>query len=360
MPTQAHEHYLANRLFGSLDGLRGVSVLGVVWTHAQRNFEGLPLLQRGLLGVDMFFVISGFLITTLLLRERERRGKISLRRFFARRSLRIFPLYYGILAVLSLLFWLVLPEARMAEPFFEELPWHATYTSNFMKGSTFLALTWSLAAEEQFYVAWAPLLKYLGTGALWVVAAVIGIGLAISFGLINPLLVALFGPHFRDLEILQATFNPIAFGVLVAWMLHGSRGFARVYRVLGSRGAAPLCALAVLALASLPVPDLWGWPRPTIQLAMAAMLAACVLREDHLLAPLLSNAVLRRVGVISYGIYLLHTFVMEIMVGFEIPWANTPSFPTFFLTLVLTWVVAEVSYRWFERPFLRLKTRFAA
>lgn len=320
----------------------------------------MPISRRGFLGVDMFFVISGFLITTLLLRERERRGDISLGRFFARRSLRIFPLYYGVLLVLSLVFWLALPDAPMAGPFFEDLPWYATYTSNWMQAGTILALTWSLAAEEQFYLAWAPIVKYLASGALYVVAVVIAIGLAVTFGLFDALLADLFGPSFRDLEILQATFNPIAFGVLVAWVLHGPRGFARTHPLIGSRFAAPLLAIVVLLLTNLPVDDLWGWPRPVIQLAMAALLAACVLREDHLLAPILSTRALRRVGAISYGIYLLHIFALHSVQEFRIPWASTPSLPTFLLTLTLTLAAANLSYRFFERPFLRLKTRFAA
>ena len=93
---------------------------------------------------------------------------------------------------------------------------------------------------------------------------------------------------------------------------------------------------------------------------MALLLAACVLREDHVLAPLLSNRVLRRLGTISYGIYLLHIFALHGVFELGIPWAQGPSLPTFALTLLATVAAAEVSYRWFEQPCLRLKSRFAA
>jgi peptidoglycan/LPS O-acetylase OafA/YrhL len=95
------------KFFTSLDGLRALSILGVIWSHVWytsglryfNKLETIPVLRMGGFGVDVFFCISGFLITTLLLRERSRNGKISLRDFYIRRSLRIWPLYYVTLAV---------------------------------------------------------------------------------------------------------------------------------------------------------------------------------------------------------------------------------------------------------------------
>src|SRR5271168_3205722 len=109
----SHQNFLQVQTFGSLDGLRALSILGVIWAHAwivspsYGRLEAIPILRMGGFGVDVFFAISGFLITTLLLRERHKSGQISLRAFYVRRTLRIWPLYYATLAfyiVLVLLF----------------------------------------------------------------------------------------------------------------------------------------------------------------------------------------------------------------------------------------------------------------
>jgi peptidoglycan/LPS O-acetylase OafA/YrhL len=91
-----HHEFLEQRQFNLLDDVRCFCILTVLWHHANPpNFP--PILKRGFLGVDMFFVLSGFLIVTLLLREQSTVGKISLRKFYARRALQIFPVYYGML-----------------------------------------------------------------------------------------------------------------------------------------------------------------------------------------------------------------------------------------------------------------------
>ena len=148
MTAPDHSEYLARRTFGSLDGIRAGSILAVIWHHATpRGAFSLAGLDRGYLGVDMFFVLSGFLIVTLLLREKDRNGSVSLKNFYARRTLRIFPVYYAVLACLTVLY-LWKPDAGSAGAFFAELPYYATYTSNWIE-PTVLALTWSLAGHVQ-------------------------------------------------------------------------------------------------------------------------------------------------------------------------------------------------------------------
>src|SRR5450432_1944217 len=105
----AHDDYLATRHFGALDGLRCLSIVPVVWHHCTpRPLPGL--LGKGPAGVDLFFCISGFLITTLLLREKAVSGGIRLKNFYARRALRILPLYYAVLLAYAAFAWL-LPTA---------------------------------------------------------------------------------------------------------------------------------------------------------------------------------------------------------------------------------------------------------
>ena len=129
-PVSAHSTYLNRRYFGSLDGIRGLAILAVVWHHTAPRIGWLPMSGRGFLGVDMFFVMSAFLIVTLLLREKDRTNKISLKKFYMRRILRIFPLYYGIILLFIILFGVVARSSDMAAPFFDALPYYLTYTSN--------------------------------------------------------------------------------------------------------------------------------------------------------------------------------------------------------------------------------------
>src|SRR5262245_42024739 len=99
-----YDEFRSRKTFASLDGIRCLSIVAVIWHHSVVGVPWLPGTERGFLGVDMFFVLSGFLIVTLLLRERDKTGAISMREFYARRALRIFPPYYALLAVLTVYF----------------------------------------------------------------------------------------------------------------------------------------------------------------------------------------------------------------------------------------------------------------
>lgn len=350
-----YDAYRARRFFGSLDGLRAVAILAVIWHHTAPSLRFVPITARGFLGVDLFFVLSGFLIVTLLLRERNRQGEISLRAFYMRRTLRIFPVFYGMIAALSVLFFLVAPQADMAADFRAMLPFYLTYTANWVHDVTFLSITWSLAAEEQFYLVWPPLEKYLRPYVLPIIGALLVVNQLINYRV-------LFAAQHAELEILQSTFTPILLGVLLAHLLHNPRGFAAVYQALGRRWAAPLVAIALAVAINWPAPftDISGTPRLLIHLLMALLLASCVAREDHVLQPVLSWRPLARLGVISYGMYLFHMLVRHVAgavlarLPLEIPYG------LLLLTLVGTIVAAELSFRFYETPFLRLKERWSS
>src|SRR4051812_33530313 len=146
----------ADHRIPSLDGLRAISIAFVLFAHlaGTRNFPASRVVGKivdfGALGVHVFFVISGYLITRLLLEELERRQRISLGRFYLRRTLRIFPPYYAFILALvaaQALGWLQLASRDVM---------HAmTYTSNYyLERSWFTGHTWSLSVEEQFYLLW--------------------------------------------------------------------------------------------------------------------------------------------------------------------------------------------------------------
>lgn len=349
--------YLQTKLFGSLDGLRCLSIVAVLWHHASRRGFPVPILNRGFLGVDMFFVISGFLIVTLLLRERDRNGAISLRYFYARRTLRIFPIYYLLLALLAVIFGFVRTEGDMSVRFYAELPFYATYTSNWIHASTILGITWSLATEEQFYLFWPPVERFLGKFSIPLIVGWIAINQLVNFGVLDQPLLEL-GLDRGELEILQATFTPIALGVLLAHVLHRPNGFKFLARFFGQRAMAPTLAVITIAACNWPTDDVSGLPRLSIQLAMTGFLAATVIREDHHLRNPLGLAWVRRIGVVSYGMYLYHLLVLEgidrLLATIELDSIGV----RFLACIVGTWFVAELSFRFLERPVLRFKSRF--
>ena len=188
-----------------------------------REFPALPIAKRGFLGVDLFFVISGFLIVTLLLRERRQTGAISLRRFYARRFLRIFPAYYAMLALVAATAFV--RHQGAPNPIRDDLPFAIFYISNLVPMHSLLSITWSLSAEEQFYCIVPSLEKYAGRAFTLLLALAYVVVTLPAFWL----WAALPLPDFFR----QTTFGPILLGVLLAHTLDAPAGDARMVRVFG-------------------------------------------------------------------------------------------------------------------------------
>jgi len=336
-----------------LDGMRALAVIAVVWHHTQPGVTALPQASMGFLGVDVFFVLSGFLITTLLLEEHARYGRISLRHFYARRTLRIFPLYYALLGALALHAVVAPGTSQHRAQFLAELPIHASYASNWIHTKT-MALGWSLSSEEQFYLLWPPVLAWLGRRALWPLVVLLGFNQAINFGALDGWLTAI-GLPYSDHSILQVTFTPILLGVLLAFALQDARARGMLERAI--RWPALMVALAV-AVAATSVDDVRGAPRLAFHLATTVVLAGVVLRPTSATTRWLQWRPLTFIGTVSYGVYLLHMFVLVVAarglawLGLEFPWL------LFFSCLIGTVGLAALSYRYLERPLLRLKDRF--
>ena len=198
----------------SLDGLRAVSIALVVLGHLAGT-PRFPYIDFGVgdyahLGVVVFFVISGFLITRLLLAEHEKTGHVSLKLFYGRRSLRVFPASYTYIACISLL-WLAGIVHLENKDF-----WHAvTYTVNYMPQRSWdIGHLWSLSVEEQFYLLWPCTFVALGPRrASWVAATVILVGpMARAGGWM--FLIGI--PYSRDLEMFPMVADSLAMGCLLA------------------------------------------------------------------------------------------------------------------------------------------------
>jgi peptidoglycan/LPS O-acetylase OafA/YrhL len=360
MTTTTHENFLKQKTFGSLDGLRALSILAVLWHHTYEVRTGWRATDRGFLGVDLFFVISGFLIVTLLLRERDRKGSISLKGFYIRRFLRIVPVYYGLLFALTIAFLTVGQNANMRADFFSDLPWALTYTSNWAGLTTFLAITWSLSAEEQFYILWPPLERFASKAVMPVLWGLLIVSQLIHFGVVDGLMAELGFEKTQPEFLRQTGFTPIMLGVMLAHGLHDPIWHARLGRVLHTRGTSVVALVAIVVICTVAPLDLTGWPRFGLHLVMAVLVGASVIREDHLLAGPLKLAPLVRIGMLSYGIYLLHMMCRHGCKAILAKLGLIEDFWLFPTTLIVTVLVAQASYTFYEQRFLKLKDRFAA
>ncbi len=340
--------FRGTKTFGSLDGLRALAILAVLWHHAAGTFGGLQITGRGFLGVDLFFAISGFLIVTLLLRERDRTGTIALRDYYIRRFLRILPAYYLMIGVVAAIAFI--KPGNTTEAIKRDIPFAVFFLSDLVPMRSLLAITWSLSVEEQFYLIMPAIEKYARGTVLFLLPIAY---VAVSLPALGAFPSVVLPEFFR-----QTTFGPILLGVMLAHTLHHAKGFRLVYRAVGGFAAPILVLILVVATASWPVEDISGWPRICIQWVLLALVASCVVRENNGIAPLLSLWPMRRIGVVSYGIYLFHLIVMH-SVTEKLHAAGIKSlFGDFAGTALATWLVAELDYRFFEVRFLKLKARF--
>jgi peptidoglycan/LPS O-acetylase OafA/YrhL len=307
-------------------------------------------MRGGGLGVTVFFVLSGYLITSTLLKEQATQGRISLSGFYLRRALRLFPALFALLAVSALCacFWQD-PTAR-AETYrfvLYTLCYAANWARSYGIGHAWLGHCWSLAIEEQFYLLWPPLLVLLGKklttrSLLYVLLGLIGL---------------------------------IIINRAVLW--HGPDSFARVYNGLDTRGDALLigCALgllhrrgyrpagtrlAVCCAALLTGIVLFGEYLPGAVMlkwggeTMAALASAVVISTATVRPPAwLCRPWLVWVGRLSYSLYLWHLPAVYLL-GWPPGWHEWQLIP---LRLALSFVLAGASYYFIELPFLRRKNR---
>jgi peptidoglycan/LPS O-acetylase OafA/YrhL len=353
-PGGAHERFLATRYFPALDGLRAIAVSAVVFHHStSRPLPGF--LGRGHLGVQLFFCISGFLITTLLLREQRESGTVSLRRFWIRRSLRIFPLYYAVLGLFAL-FMAGAHDGPSRTHFFGNLPFFLSYTGNWwvdygVPHAVVFGFAWSLATEEQFYALWPPLLK--ASKRVWPALLVLSCLLTVDQLAERGGLGFALTRHGPLERIVTSFSSSIALGALFALLLDGPRG-RWLSQWFGHPAALPGCALLALALVVRPVE-----PFLCFEFSLAALVAASALSARGVAYRLLACAPLVQVGRASYGMYLFHVPVIGVL-RLIFPEFSGFSLALFAVAHLLTFGLASSSQRWFEQPFLRLRARFGA
>ncbi len=310
----------------------------------------------GAFGVSLFFVLSSYLITELLLREKDLMGTLDIRSFYIRRILRIWPLYFAFLALAVALQWIVPGQ---------HVTWRAGVWFSFLAGNWFIVFhgfpssvifpLWSVSIEEQFYITWPAVVRKVSETGMLIFAGlllVVATGARIYLGM----------HHALEGDVWCNTFvqlDPIAAGILIAVLLKGE--IPRLSRL--ARAALMLAGITALAFGSLyfgikndPLTTtriVLGYPSVAIG---GTLLLLSVLRTRTSSG----NRVLIYLGRISYGLYVFH--VLGLLISDHTVPDQTASLFRYSLrvglALAATIAMAAVSYRWLETPFLSLKQRF--
>jgi peptidoglycan/LPS O-acetylase OafA/YrhL len=353
-----HDQFRATRTFALLDGVRALAVLWVVAYHCEPSRLGLDFVARhGDLGVDVFFVLSGFLITTLLLRGPLAPARVQLGRFWVRRALRIFPLYYAAV----LLYWLaarVGAREDSAAEFAAFVPsllgyWSDWYLAHEGSAQPPFVHAWSLAVEEKFYLLWPVAVLLWPRATPWL--CLLGIGAAIVWR--SGLAAAGVG-EARLYYPFELRIDALLWGSLLASMLHAKATYA--WAAAAARPAVFWSALAALLATAAISSNADVWRYTVVPVASAVLIAGVVVRPSMPAAALLGQRWVRHVGVVSYGIYVLHPLCLHAVqrgLGGGAG-ARLDGLFEFALGAPLAVLVASASFAWFERPFLRLKDRF--
>lgn len=346
----------------ALDGLRGVAIAAVLAFHA-----GAPWARGGFAGVDLFFVLSGYLITALLLAEQEAAGRVRFGRFYARRALRLLPALGLLLGVFLLASWLASPLPRFVAHL-REAAAALFYFANWARALgwfevRWLAHTWSLSIEEQFYLSWPLLLAVVlaRRGSRRLLA-----GLAIGGALASALWraqLAVGGAGFDRLyEGLDVRLDGLLLGCALACLERRAAANAAGPASSRTRGALVLgglaCALGfVLACALLEKRHtaFYLWQLPLLSLTCLGLVAAVRSPSSSALRRVLEWPPLVRLGAISYGVYLWHFPIFRLLVEDAWRWPQVLAAGG-----AATLAAALASHRWVERPALAWKERLEA
>jgi peptidoglycan/LPS O-acetylase OafA/YrhL len=332
-----------------LDGVRGIAIL-VVMIHNLGAFSVKPfsyLTTYGWMGVDLFFVLSGFLITGILLGTRN--AEHYFRNFYVRRCLRIWPLYYAVL----LFVFVVIPIVRhqfAVEIFQRASPWwsYFFFLQNFLVASPQgafgpLGVTWSLAVEELFYLVWPLLVRFLSSKQLE--------GTALAVVIFSPLLRLFLSWH--SVPIYANPFCRLD-GMMLGALLALLEKKSTLKAIWTKYAWAVLAAAALLAIESERVSAHW-FTFSMVVMASAAFVYIALHSGEKWLGRVLRNRFLAFTGIISYGLYLLHKFPHDVLKAMHFQGHQSVAF---FPVVACAYVMAILSWNFLEKPFLRLKGRF--
>jgi peptidoglycan/LPS O-acetylase OafA/YrhL len=373
MNTQTGEN---SRRWPTLDGIRGLAIIMVLSFHFTDWSNGSSQwLRAGWVGVDLFFVLSGFLITGILIDTRQ--SPRYFRSFYARRALRIFPLYYAVLVVIFLLGpWIGLAKLPGFSVLVGRQAWFWTYTSN-----VYLSLTgridlnaswldlnhfWSLAIEEHFYLVWPAVVVCLsGRALIRACLACMVVALLVRVGMI-----VIWSRPVATYFLTICRIDSLAVGGLMAVLARGEGGLealGRPARSMALVGGLVLMALGLrsgrIAAADRLV-QMVGFSALGIGFAGVIVLVASA-KPGQFWFKIWTCSVLTTLGRYSYGIYVYHQIFGRKLVELTAPaleWAGPVWAPRLMVSvgILINLAIAALSFHLFEARFLRLKARFVA
>lgn len=348
-----------------LDGLRGVAVLIVMLYHLELLVPELNMFVRGgFLGVDVFFVLSGFLITSVLMKEYSRTGKISLKNFYWRRFLRLAPAFWVFLLVMYIFGNTILPPREAAViyendnflySFFYAMNWHRAFgfgaTGN-------LNHTWSLAIEEQFYIVWSLFL----VGAyffcrnrkqifLLTLATVLGLTFLRSFRAISGTETTIL--YYSTESRIDAILIGCGAAMIFGWRLI-DREFFRSKNF--GRAAVFAGALSMAIIFSFSHEDrlLYAGAMTVFSISVSLVILWLITNEESYLSRVFAFTPLRLAGQISYALYLWHYAFFEFGKKYF-----SSGFLQVSVGISLAFAVSVMSYFLIEKPFLQMKSKFS-
>lgn len=343
------------KYYKSIDGLRAIAVLIVLFAHAK-----FPRLQSGGVGVDVFFLLSGFLITSILNSELEFSKNINIKYFYVRRGLRLIPCL-----IATSLFFIVIEFLLLQKFSFGTLVYILTYSSNWARalydydlGS--MSHTWSLSIEEQFYLVWpcviilvSKYIKQIELKFLFFIALTILITSYRYFvsGIYSPERIY-FGTDTHIDGLLLGSSLVYFLGLIL-----DSKNLSKIKYVINI--LVPGCFIIILIFPFIFTwRDLWmqRFGYSVIFLSSSVILMHLVLSEGSFVSRVLSFRLISGIGKISYGLYLWH-FPLYFLIDFIN--ISTSLYMLILIKLVLAIVIASLSYHLLERNFLKLKSNYA-
>jgi len=353
------------KYFKQLDGLRFFAILGVLiahWLQSTISIDFLKDLHYGS-GVTLFFVISGFLITTILFdfndknRASGERNIHSIKSFYARRTLRIFPIYY---LTIILLFLLNFQDSRIL------FPWLISYTTNIkmaLVNNYIGSFThfWSLAVEEQFYLFWAFFMVFIPRKYLKITILI-----SILFSLLLKYYYSFFTPYWMAANALVlCNMYSLGSGALIAWYFRYKPAYFEKIKTKKIKIIVLVLILVYLTVFAVCPKEfsakfnVFADPYLAIIYALIVFLAVKASFKGFA-KKILENRVVVYLGKISYGLYIYHLFIPPLFYLFlnNLFKIHTTDFGYFLIFLVLNISLASLTWFFFEKPILGLKRYF--
>ncbi len=367
--------------FSGLNGIRALAAISVLLAHIDEykwrlNLEIPPMfpkvLLNGINAVLMFFVLSGFLITYLLLTEIQKTGTVSVRKFYARRILRIWPVYY-LLVFLGLTVFPLIIQASQYQGSFAPQPLppisillYVVLIPNavgyFSAASPVFQQLWTIGIEEQFYLLWPALSKLFAKRMLPLIVGVIVVKILLNRYQLSIVVDSNYSQTYRNFVAFlnNMRFENMAVGALGAYILFHKHWLLKIiFHPLVEKLTLAFMIYNVLFLNS------GDYPSENLLYCIPYILFILNVSSNPNSMLKLENRFWNWLGTLSYGIYMYHLLIAYlVLLAFNyinVSQWNNIVFNVVVYTLIigLTIAAAEASHRWFEAPFLRLKSRFS-